>query len=408
MKKNTHFKKLSVAALVSVTLGSSAFAQDDATDAKINALKSQIGQLTQQVNDLSSRSNASASSSGSGVKSRFKDTEVSLFGSFDMYYEHQKTGKETMDRLVSSGSGYSLLGVSATKNIGNGTTVYGDARISFQSDNGKAIGDSGTKLFTTSWVGISNQERGTLQLGRQGTQMGEALGSFRLIRLGTANFIYHPANTLTHANMVKYISPKFNNLQASGSVDFPESTTAPTSTGRSAMLKYDDGKTVALGGVHKSNAALDLISSKDTVTVTSYGAQHNLGFMSPFAVVQTSKSNMALNRIDLQAHYYGIDFPVGPGTLRVEGETLKNNSLANSNAKSKSVRYDWKLDPSTTIYFVSTKIDNEAKVYYPIVGTGGWAATPVALGSTQNNQSVNTNYNGLSPSSLAVGIKVDF
>jgi predicted porin len=405
MKHHQQFKKIGIFALLSALLGTSALAQDASTDAQLNTLKSQIGQLTQQVNDLSVRSNAATSRAG--VKARFNDTEVSLVGSFDMYYEHQNTGKENMDRLVSSGSGYSLLGFAATKNLGNGTSIYGDARIAYQADNGNAISATGTRLFTTAWVGVSNNERGTVQFGRQGTQMGEALGTFRLIRLGTANFIWNPSNSLTHSNMLKYISPKFGNFQASGSIDFAESTTQK-GNGSAAMLKYDDGKTIALGGVLNSNAALDAIASNDKVTVTSFGASHNLGFMSPFVVAQNTKSNNALNMIDLRALYLGIDIPVGPGSLRIEGETLTNNSLTNANAKSKSVRYDWKLDANTTIYFVGTKINNQASVYYPIVGTAGISATPVVPGTPQNNQSVNTNYNGANPSSLAVGIKYDF
>jgi predicted porin len=414
MKHHHQFTKLSILALLSASFGANAIAQDASTEAQINALKSQIGQLTQKVNDLGARQQQTSSSTDTtspGIRARYKDIDVRLFGSLDVYYENQNTGKDNINRIVSSGSGYSQLGFSATKQLSPETSIFGDTRLSYQPDNGKT--NSTSRTFNSVIVGAANDRFGTLQVGRQGTQMGEALASFRLIRLGTANFIYNPVNTLTHDNMVKYISPKFGNFQASGNIDFSESTTQP-SRGTGAMLKYDNGQTMVLGGISKSNAALDNITSNDTVSVTSLGVTHDLGFMKPFIVAQNVKSNRDLNKIDLNTLYYGIDVPVGPGTLRVEGETLRNKSLANANARSMSLRYDWKLDSNITLYFVAAKIKNEANVYYPIVGTGGFGAVAPGTSAaataptTQNNSTLNTAYNGVSPRTFAVGIKIDF
>jgi predicted porin len=226
--------------------------------------------------------------------------------------------------------------------------------------------------------------------------------------LGTGNFIYAPFSTLTHDNAVKYISPEFNHFRASANVDFGEVVgSAGQGRGAAAMLKYDDGKTTALGGFFQSRAPLDISTSGDRLSVVTLGAAHNLGFMKPFLLVQNVKSSNAPRAADQRGLYYGIDFPVGPGTLRVEGESVKNNAWSKADAKSGNIRYDWNVAPNTMIYFSGTKIQNGANVYYPIVGTGGFAAVS-QVSTNPLNPTFNTALNGKSASSLAVGVKFDF
>jgi predicted porin len=417
MKTHRQITAAGLVALAGAMIGSSAKAQDAGdTKTQIDALKSQIGQLSQQVNDLNARQDASASkqqttpastpAAGQGISARYGGVDVRLFGSFDVYLESQQTGAGAITRLASSGSGYSQLGFDATRKIGDDTKVFGDVRLSYQPDNGKT--NSTVRTFNTALVGIANERYGTLQVGRQGTQMGEALSTFRLIRLGTGNFIYAPFSTLTHDNVVKYVSPEFIHMRASANVDFGE-VVASQSRGRgaAAMLKYDDGKTTALGGFFQSRAPLDISPEGERLSVTTFGAAYNLGFMKPFIVAQNVKTGREPRSADQQGLYYGIDFPVGPGTLRVEGESVKNKAWQQADARSANIRYDWLLAPNTTIYFSGTKIWDQANVYYPIVGTGGFAAVPQA-NTNPLNPTFNTTLNGRDPSSLAVGIKFDF
>ncbi len=425
MKIPRHLNTLGLAALAGAMIGTNAQAQD-ASDAKaqIDALKSQIGRLMQQVNDLSARQADTArrqqaieaaapavaapatGATGRGITGRFGGVDVRMFGSFDLYYENQQTGGGTVNRVAASGSGYAQLGFDAVKDLGNGTKVFGDVRLSYQPDNGKT--NSTVRTFNTSVVGFTNDRLGTLQVGRQGTQMGEALATFRLIRLGTGNFIYAPFSTLTHDNVLKYISPEFYNLRASVNVDFGEvAGTQNKGRGAAAMLKYDNGKTVALGGFFQSRAPLDIATDGDRLDVISLGVSHNFGFMKPFIVAQNVKSRSTPIAADQRGLYYGIDFPVGPGTLRIEGESVKNKAWQEADAHSANVRYDWLVAPNTIVYFTATKIWDQAKVYYPIVGTGGFAAVPQVTTNTLN-PTFNTTLNGKDPSSLAVGVKFDF
>jgi predicted porin len=428
MKNPRHLKPLGLAALAGAMIGTSAQAQD-AGDARvqIDALKAQIGQLMQQVNDLSARQETMArkqqateaasstgvvaaapasGTAGRGITARFGGVDVRLFGSFDAYYEFQQTGGGTVNRLAASGSGYAQLGFDAVKDLGNGNKVFGDVRLSYQPDNGKT--NSTVRTFNTSMVGFTNERLGTLQVGRQGSQMGEALSTFRLIRLGTGNFIYAPFSTLTHDNVIKYISPEFSHLRASANVDFGEVVgTQNKGRGAAAMLKYDDGKLVALGGFFQSRAPLDIATDGDRINVISLGASYNFGFMKPFVVAQNVKSKKLPISADQRGLYYGIDFPVGPGTLRVEGESVKNKAWQQADAHSANVRYDWLVASNTTVYFTATKIWDQANVYYPIVGTGGFAAVPQVT-TNALNPTFNTTLNGKDPSSLAVGVKFDF
>jgi predicted porin len=362
----------------------------------------------QQVMEAATPASAASSTSaaGRGISSRFGGVDVRLFGSFDAYYEYQNTGAGNVNRLAASGSGYAQLGFDAVKDLGNGTKVFGDVRLSYQPDNGKT--NSTVRTFNTALVGVSSDRLGTLQVGRQGTQMGEALSTFRLIRLGTGNFIYAPFSTLTHDNVVKYVSPEFGHFRASVNVDFGEVVgNASQGRGAAAMLKYDDGKTTALGGIFQSTAPLDISTANARLKVVTFGAAHNFGFMKPFAVVQTVKSSVTPVLANQTGLYYGIDFPVGPGTLRLEGESVKNRAWAKADARSGNIRYDWLFAPNTIIYFVGTKIQNGANVYYPIVGTGGFAAVS-QVSTNPLNPTFNTNLNGKNPSSLAVGVKFDF
>jgi hypothetical protein len=137
------------------------------------------------------------------------------------------------------------------------------------------------------------------------------------------------------------------------------------------------------------------------------GASYNLGFMKPFVVMQNAKSFKTPLAADQRGLYYGIDFPVGPGTLRVEGESVKNKAWNQADARSANVRYDWTVAPNTIVYLTATKIWDQANVYYPVVGTGGFAAVS-QVSTNPLNPTFNTTLNGKDPSSLAIGVKFDF
>lgn len=415
-----------LATLSAVLMSAPAFAEEAGdTNAEITALKRQVGQLMEKIDQISAKQQADAEKQdkieakitstlaqapvgkgGKPITARMGGVDVRLFGSFDAYIESQRTGAGTVNRLASSGSGYTQLGFDATKDLGNGLSAFGDVRLSYQTDNGKT--NSTVRTFNTAVVGLSKDALGTIQAGRMGTQVGEALSTFRLIRLGTGNFIYNPFTTLTHDNVVKYTSPKFANFQASGNIEFGETVGAQSrGRGTAGMLKYDDGKTVALGGIMKSNSPTDISTAGDKISIYSIGASHDFGFVKPFVVMQTAKSDKSPQSLNQNGWYAGVDLPLGPGTLRLESEWVKNKAWAKSDAKSANIRYDWLLNPGVTLYFTATKIWDDANVYYPIVGTGGFAA--VAQANTNPlNPSFNTSLNGKSPSSLAAGVKFDF
>jgi predicted porin len=414
------------AALSAVLLSAPTFAQQTGnTNDELAALKRQVGQLMEKIEQISAKQQADStkqdqiaaqisstqpqSANGTAVRpvtARIAGADVRLFGSFDTYFETQDTGGGVANRLVSSGSGYTQLGFDATKDLGNGLAVFGDARLSYQPDNGAA--NSTARTFNTATVGLTKDTLGTLQAGRMGTQAGEALGTFGLIRLGTGNFIYNPFTTLTHSNMIKYTSPKFSNVQVSGSVDFGEVAGAnSTGSGYGATVKYDNGKTVAIGSLFSSNSPTDISTANNRVSINSLGVSHDFGFVKPFLVMQQAKSDLAPVTLNQFGWYAGVDIPVGPGKLRLEAESVKNDAWANSDARSVNVRYDWQLMAGTSVYFTYTKIMNDGGVYYPIVGTGGFAAV-AQVNANPLNPSFNTTLNGTSPSALGVGVKFDF
>jgi predicted porin len=423
-------KAMKLATLTAALLATPAFA-DEASDAKaeLATLKQQLSQLIRQVEQLTAKQEAASAKTekieaqvaatapatvsfpsggpgARGVTARIGGVDVRLFGSFDEYFEHQITGAGTVNRLASSGSGYTQLGFDANKDIGNGYKVFGDVRLSYQTDNGKA--NSTVRTFNTAAVGFTKDTLGTLQGGRMGTQVGEALSTFRLIRLGTGNFIYNPFTTLTHDNLVKYTSPEFGHVRASVNVDFGENAgTQRKGSGAAGMVKYDDGVNVGLAGAFTSYAPTDISTANDRVKIYTIGGSHDFGFMKPFAVLQVAKSSVSPQTVNQNGWYLGTDIPLGPGTLRLESELIKNKAWTQSNAKSANVRYDWLLSPGAIIYFTYTKIWDDANVYYPIVGTGGFAAV------AQNNKnplnpSFNTTLNGKDPSGLGIGVKFDF
>jgi predicted porin len=414
------------AALSAVLLSAPAFAQQAGnTNDEIASLKRQLGQLMEKTEQISAKQQADSTkqdqmaakissaqpqavngTAGRPVTARIGGTDVRLFGSFDTYFETQDTGGGVANRLVSSGSGFNQLGFDATKDLGNGLNVFGDVRLSYQADNG--VANSTARTFNSAAVGLTKDTLGTLQAGRMGTAVGEALGTFGLIRLGTGNFIYHPFTTLTHNNMIKYTSPKFSNIQVSGSVDFGEVVGENnTGSGYGATVKYDNGKTVAIGSLFSSNSPTDISTPNNRVSISSLGASHDFGFVKPFLVMQQSKSDLVPVTLDQTVWYAGVDIPVGPGKLRLEAESLTNNAWANTDATSVNARYDWQLMAGTSVYFTYTQIMNKRAVYNPIVGTGGFAAVS-QVNSNPLNPSFNTNLNGTSPSALGVGIKFDF
>jgi predicted porin len=397
---------------------------------EVAALRAEVAKLTQRIDQLSAKQETTdtrqakletevknvsvgpgatpqlrTAESARPVTSRYAGVDVRLFGSFDSYVESQQTGGGRVNRLASSGSGYTQLGFDASRDIGNGLRAFGDVRLSYQTDNGKT--NSTSRTFNTATVGVTSQRWGTLQVGRMGTELGIALSNFKLIRLGTGNFIYNPATTLTHDNGVRYISPVMHNVQLMTTINFGE-TVDNQSTGQtfSGHLKYDDGKTLALASIFSSNAPTDISRTDDKVTIFTYGINHDFGLLKPFVVLQRGKSDLKPLIVDSVTWYAGVDIPVGPGTLRFEGESVTNRSWQDADARSANIRYDWGIADNTTVYFTYTHIFDEANVYYPIVGTGGFAA--VDRVNATSSPSFNTTLNGKDPSSFAVGIKFDF
>jgi predicted porin len=425
---HTTFKPVALAAAILVTsMASTAFAEGAVdTAAEIAALKSELAQLRQLVNQnagvqqtnatklakveekIATSFNEPSSTTGARpITARLGGVDVRLFGSFDTYVENQDTGAGVVNRLVSSGSGYSQLGFDAKKDLGDGLTAFGDVRLSYQLDNGKT--NSTARTFNTGVVGLSKDKWGTLQVGRMGTQVGEVLSNFKLIRVGTGNFIYNPFTTLTHDNVLKYTSPTFSNFQFSLTDEFGETAgDASKGGGSSALLRYDNGKTLVLGGIFTSNAPTDIATAKDKITITSIGASHDFGFVKPFLVMQQATSDLSPKSLDQTGWYAGVDMPVGPGTLRLEYESVKNSAWSNADAHSANIRYDWMLSPGVMVYTTYTKIFNDSSVYYPIVGTGGFAAVPQLAAANPLNPTFNTSLNGASPTALGVGIKFEF
>lgn len=321
-------------------------------------------------------------------------SQVRLFGVVDAFVESARTGQGTINRLGSGGLYSTRWGISGSEDLGGGLKAGFLLESLFNTDTG-AVGSGGKFFGRTASVGLESTRFGKIDAGRMATQVLDTFVMFSMARYGAGNFVYNPNVTFTHDNALRYTSPALGPVVFQAQYHFGE--VAGSSAGRtvSAMATYRQQRALVTLGVTRSNAPVDITAAGDGVTIVTAGAFYDFGFVRPLVLFEGVRSRLTPRLIDQHMVNLGAEVPLGPGSLRLEYEFVKDKAHANRDANAISARYDYPLSKRTIIYAGATRIHNDSDVYYPIVGASG--SSPIAF-------PIPSAYNGTSPSSLILGI----
>lgn len=155
----------------------------------------------------------------------FAQNSVTLYGVIDagLTYVNNSGGNHVwaMQSGVVQGSRWGLKG---TEDLGGGTSAIFQIENGFNVMNGK-LGQGGLEFGRQAYVGLTNNQFGTLTLGRQYDSIVDDVQPTTFNGQWGAYFS-HPSdidntdNGFRVNNAVKYVSPKWNGLQAEGMYAF--------------------------------------------------------------------------------------------------------------------------------------------------------------------------------------------
>ncbi|MGF6573965.1 putative porin [Paraburkholderia sp. GAS333] len=197
------------------------------------------------------------------TQSAFAQSSVTLYGLVDTSVRYLTNANANNDAQVAMGEGVetpSRFGLKGSEDLGGGTSAIFKLENQFQLWSGK-LDNSNNQLFQrNAYVGLSNQQYGTLTLGRQQTPFFEAMGNtYDPMTVGDFwqdSWIYNGIGPFLFTNSsVKYTN-QFGGLHLSGMYGFGG---VAGSTGENSMYgftaSYDLGNLSAVVGFQQNDVS---------------------------------------------------------------------------------------------------------------------------------------------------------
>jgi predicted porin len=207
-------------------------------------------------------------------------SSVTLYGFLDagLVYVNNQSGHANVQMINGQTNG-SRWGLRGSENLGGGLKAIFTLENGFDTSNGKLL-QGGREFGRQAFVGLSSDTWGTVTLGRQYDPMTELIGEIAATSmwawLGTHPGDFDNLNsTFRVNNAVKYQSPKFYGLQASGMF-------APGGVGGN----FGSGRVYALGlkyvkGPLSAALAYDNINNPSVSVLDSVLSPGQPGYVSP-------------------------------------------------------------------------------------------------------------------------------
>ena len=293
---------------------------------------------------------------------------VTIYGALDAYVEAGNNGQARVNRVQNGGATPSRIGFRGAEDLGGGLKAIFSLETGINVDDGSAA-QGGLLFGRQAFVGLSGNF-GTITAGRQYTPM---FMTNLLYTLGggmgwgnAANYFLEPPAARAN-NAVQYATPTMNGFVFKamyGLGENPAPGMGKVGNHRAASGQYDSGK-----------LSLNLSYMERTTTLTNSDKWSTLGASYDFTVVKTAlvyqvrRDDAKLVRDD----YFdlGATIPLGTGSLLLDVGGFKNKVLADANAVTASIRYDYYLSKRTTIYGGFSTVRNDAKAKYGVTGAGG-------------------------------------
>lgn len=312
-------------------------------------------------------------------------SNVTVYGIFDMAFVRESGGIATTNKLTSGVESGSRLGFKGSEDLGGGTSAIFLLENGFQGDTG-TTGQGGLLFGRQAYVGLQSN-RGTLLLGRQYTPQYLAVAAIDPFGSGTAgdtkNLMATTGNSASRMdNTVKYISPVVNGF--SGEVVYGAGEVAGNnSAGRQlgGMLTYVTGDlTVRLASHYRNNdtATVQTSSARNSVLTALYDFG---SFKAHFAYGVDKGVNSALPRnlgnpfgyavaptpsTDSNVVLLGLTVPQGPGVWLASYIRKNDKTSYNQDAQQFAAGYRYYLSKRTDLYAVYAYIRNQNGAGYTV------------------------------------------
>ncbi|MBB5370019.1 MULTISPECIES: porin [unclassified Janthinobacterium] len=312
-------------------------------------------------------------------------SNVTVYGIFDMAFVRESGGIATTNKLTSGVESGSRLGFKGSEDLGGGTSAIFLLENGFQGDTG-TTGQGGLLFGRQAYVGLQSNS-GTLLLGRQYTPQYLAVAAIDPFGSGTAgdtkNLMATTGNSASRMdNTVKYISPVVNGF--SGEVVYGAGEVAGNnSAGRQlgGMLTYVTGDlTVRLASHYRNNdtATVQTSSARNSVLTALYDFG---SFKAHFAYGVDKGVNSALPRnlanpfgyavaptpsTDSNVVLLGLTVPQGPGVWLASYIRKNDKTSYNQDAQQFAAGYRYYLSKRTDLYAVYAYIRNQNGAGYTV------------------------------------------
>ncbi|MDE1011604.1 MAG: porin [Paraburkholderia fungorum] len=176
------------------------------------------------------------------AQSTFAQSSVTLYGLVDTSVRYLTNANSNNDSQVSMGEGVetpSRFGLKGTEDLGGGTSAVFKLENQFQLWSGKLDNSNNTLFQRNAYVGLSNNQYGTLTFGRQQTPFFDVMGNtYDPLTVGDFwqdSWIYNPVGRYLFTNSSAKYTGQFGGLQVEGMYGFGG---VPGSTGQNSMYGF--------------------------------------------------------------------------------------------------------------------------------------------------------------------------
>ncbi|MDO9436660.1 porin [Hydrogenophaga sp.] len=293
-------------------------------------------------------------------------SSVQVFGGIDMSFGSTKAPGGTSITGVDSGKmTTSHYGFTGTEDLGGGLSAQFRIEGFFRGDSGAAGRFNGDAVYSRATVvGLSHKSFGSLNLGRQGTQLfvstllfnafGDSFGYSPSIR----HYFSSGAGSVTGDtgwnDSVNYASPNLGGFRFGTSWASKESAAGVGNGGNwSVGLSYGSGP-FAASLVHQS-AKKDAAVPLDDTKTTQFGASYDFSVAKAFLQYGEIKNTTTNNKTDIIG--IGARVPFGQGAFQAQYGTM--DVRFGADRKTLSLGYVYNLSRRTNLYAVvmSDKLD---------------------------------------------------
>lgn len=326
-------------------------------------------------------------------------SEITLYGTVDTYVAVDVAGAQVKTGIQSGGAKPSLWGIKGVEDLGNGWRTQFKLEAGFLVDNGEATpggAGSGIAWHRESWLGISNENFGSLSFGRQYTpyfwtmividptnmSLGGAIENFTWPGFSSVlgGDLGKNIDLCRRDNSFLYKTPSFNGVSAELFLSLGEQKKASgeqsNSLGNSYSVALEYASSNALlRGVYLYDKLSSKIQTENHYQMMLLGGSYDLSVTKPSFIFLKKFAKGSSNTPNLWAAQLGASTPISKGKLLTTVAYLRNQTNDKADAWSFGLRYDYPLSKRTTVYAGYTAIINQGNSSY-VVTPGAGSSLP--------------------------------